>query len=133
MVPDGFSGMDQQTALLLGEIKGQLASLIREFEDHRDQTRESAAAQLQKLEHMEVDVNSLKGVVPSMQSQVYSNKSEIDRVKGDVTLIKSIYAKATGAIAVLWTIAALTATGIWWALTHWGDALSLVKSLFGWK
>lgn len=133
MVPDGFSAMDTQTSLLLGEIKGQLSSLIREFEDHRDQSRDSSAAQLLKLEHLEIDVNSLKGVVPGMQSQVYSNKSEIDRVKVDIGLIKSIYAKATGIVTVLWTVVALVMTGVWWALSHWSEAFAMFRSMFGWK
>jgi len=133
MASEGTADMDRQLTMTLGEIKGQLTSLIREFEDHRDQTRDAVQALLSKLEHVEVDVHTLKSVIPALQSQVYSNKAEIDRVKGDMDLVKTIITRTMGIFTILLTIGGMIFTGVWWAVSHWSEAISMLRGMFGWK
>lgn len=113
----------------MGRVEGRLASLHEAVREER--TRHGAAQEriIARLEVMETQLIELMERNNSMQSQIYSNKHGIEGANKDLAMLKTIYAKGLGAVAVLSFFGAMMMTGLWWALTHWNELGGAVKAL----
>lgn len=135
MVPDGFEGMDGRSAMLLGEINGKLESLIAEFQDEREQARIERRMMFEttgQLNVMRTELDALTHKVDGLKSQVYSNKTEIDKIKNTAEN-KQITATHTMKLAgILGTILAAIGGFLWmvasYVSSHWDSVSTFLKS-----
>lgn len=103
------------------------------FEDERTLRRLDSARLTEGLEQLEGFKSMLEDQtawVKSIERQVMSNKTEIDTIKTDHGIYKKFATKLAGAVGVACTFLGMAFSGILWALTHWTEALTMLRLLW---
>lgn len=131
MIPDGVNEFDLYR--ILGKLEEGQRNLLSLFEDERELARVERRMSVERDERFERAERAFHDHIEhaaAVEKQVMSNKERLDKLSERAERSEDLNKKIMGIFGLATFAFAMMLQGMWWAVTHWAEMVTFIKSWF---
>lgn len=131
MIPDDINEFD--LARTLGRLEEGQRNMLRLFEDERELARIERRMSVERDERFDKAERAFLDHIEhakAVERQALSNKERLDRFEERAARMEDLQKRIMGIFGLATFGFAMMLQGMWWLITHWGEAVTFIKGLF---